>query len=185
MSDGVAELLPAPGGAKMCCVCGIFKPATNFYYHKDPYSSDGWCPKCKECRKKDRQKDLTDKVAKNIEQIETGLLKHIAAGNIRAPMCDVVSGGEMVLQAFGGMEGLAMKLAADYESSQIGSAARTKLLLGALMFVAKGMEKQQPIDFGTMSDEELQESLAKALGMHGRITEEPEAPRPVEGSEQE
>lgn len=167
----------ASGGSKTCSVCMTDKPATAFYFHRDKSSYDGWCPVCKECRKEARQKKVNSAVAKNLQDLGLETLKNIRTGKIRAPMCDVVSGGEIILQAFGGIEGLAAKLAADYESSDVGSASRTKLLLGALMFVAKGMEMQQPMDLSHMSDEDLKRALEKAIGVTSddrRITEEPE-----------
>jgi hypothetical protein len=177
------EVIPGPsGGAKTCAVCGIPKPATGFYYHKDKHSYDGWCPKCKECRLKDRRTKRNKEIKRHVDQVELDLLRKIGNGEVRVPMCDVISGGEIVLAAFGGMEGLAMKLASDYEAADIGSAGRTKLLLGALMFVSKGMEKQSPVDLGAMSDEELMEQLDKYM-KHGRITQEPENPGPVGSSE--
>lgn len=180
-------IVKGPGaGEKHCAACGTVKPATAFYFHSDKTTSDGWCPVCKECRKKDRQDKRNKEVAQNMADLGLKMLKGIEQGKFRAPMCDVVSGGEIILQAFGGIEGLAQKLAHDYESSGVGTAGRTKLLLGALAFIAKGMEQQQPVDLGTLSDDELKVALKKALGDdYRRVTDESEDSSSVGDSESE
>lgn len=166
---------------KICATCAVMKPATGFYFHKDSTLDDGWCPVCKECRKADRQVKRNAEISTELKHIELGLLKQIANGGGRAVMCDLVSGGEVVLQAFGGIEGLAQKLAADYEGMPIGTAGRTKILLGALQFVSKAMEQQQPYDLQSMDEDELRQKLKKALGDDiRRITDEPED-RPTVG----
>lgn len=185
----MAALLPeivGPGDSeKICATCGVMKPKTAFYFQKDASTDDGWCPKCKECRNKFKQEQRNKEIASHLQKIEMGMLKTIADGGGRQPMCDVVSGGEIVLQAFGGIEGLAQKLAADYEGMPIGTAGRTKILLGALQFVAKAMEQQKPMHLEEMSEDELKSALRKALGNEYRgITDESEDSASVGESKQ-
>lgn len=178
------EVLQPHSGEKQCCTCGIWKPLTGFYFQKDRHADDGWCPKCKECRKKYREQERNKEIAKKVRTIEHGILKKIASGQGRQPLCDLVTGSETILDAFGGIEGFAEKLALDYEATTAGTPARVKLLMGALAFVAKGMEKREPVELGGMSDEELQVLLAKALGSEqGRLTDESEDSTAVGESE--
>lgn len=178
------ELLGVPKGEKHCAVCGEVKPATAFYFHRDPHADDGWNPKCKKCRKKYRKEQVNKEIAANITKVQTNILAEIASGSSRAAMCDLLSAGETVLDAFGGMDGLAAKLAADYEASEVGSASRTKLLLGVTALVMKAAEQAKPVDVKTMDTDTVQRLLKSALGDdYKRLTDESEDSPPVGDSE--
>lgn len=180
MEPRLPELLGPGSDEKHCAVCGIVKPRTAFYFHKDATTDDGWNPKCKECRQKSRAVKENREIATNIAKVQENLLRNIAAGGGKESMPDIVSGGETMLDAFGGMTGLAQKMAADYEAAAIGTAGRTKLLLGALQFIAKAMEQRQPVDVSSLSTEDLRHALKDALGdEYRRLTSESEDGPPV------
>lgn len=175
---------PGDSSQKICAVCGVVKPATAFYFQKDVTTDDGWCAKCKECRNKYKRELDNREIAANLTKLQANALASISEGGGRQVMCDLVTGGEVVLQAFGGIEGFAQKLAADYEGMPIGTHGRTKILLGALQFVQKAMEKQQPVRLDQMDESQLREELKRALGEDcRRITDESEDSSPVGDSE--
>lgn len=166
---------PGDRSQKMCATCNVVQPANPFYFQRDASTDDGWCAKCKVCRNKYKQEIDNRKIAADIATIQHNLLANIANGGGRAVMCDLVSGGEVFLQAFGGIEGLAQKFAADYESMPLGSFGRTKVLLGILQFVQKAMEQQQPVRLEDMDEGQLREELKRVLGDEcRRITDQPE-----------
>jgi hypothetical protein len=177
MATPLPEIIGPGDSEKICAVCAIMKPASAFYFHKDPTTDDGWCPKCKECRKKDRQEERNKEVSVNLTRLQAQLLSRISNCEGRQSLCDLESGGEVMLEAFGGITGLAQKMAQDYEASPIGTHGRTKLLLGALQFVSKAMEQRQSIKVDTMDDETLKAALKDALGdEYQRITSQPPTP---------
>lgn len=174
-------------GVKICanasCPDGRL-PATRFYFHADQYAPDGLYPICKQCRDRSDQAIKNRKIAKAIVGSEQKLMSMVKSGDFHEMLCDVVSGAETVLKAFGGMEGLAEKLATDYEASPVGTPSRTKLLLGVLSFVAKGMEAQEPVNVSMLGDDELKTRLIEALGDGPRrTTDESEDHPPVGDSE--
>ncbi len=171
------ELLGVPKGEKHCAVCGEVKPATAFYFDKDSHSDDGWNPKCKDCRREYRQKEENKKIAAVVQQAQIDLLAKIANGEGREPLCDVVSGSEVILEAFGGIQGLAQHLVETFESCKPGTPGKVKVLQSVLQFVSKGMEKQQSVELGNLSDAELELEWQKRIGTNDRrLTSEPQNP---------
>lgn len=177
------ELIGPGSGQKICAACGVMKPKTAFYFQKDASTDDGWCPKCKQCRNEFKKQQKNREIDKNISKLQLNLLERVANGQGRKAIPDLESGGEIILEAFGGIEGLAQKLAMDYECSPLGTAGRTKILLGALQFVAKAMEQRPSIKVEAMDEETLKAALKDALGSdYERLTDESESST-VEGSE--
>jgi hypothetical protein len=77
------EVLGPHSGEKQCCTCGIWKPLTGFYYQRDQNADDGWCPKCKECRRKYREEQRNKEIAKKITKIETGLFETVTGLTVK------------------------------------------------------------------------------------------------------
>lgn len=180
----IPELMGPGDGEKRCAVCGEVKPKTGFYFSRDSHQDDGWNPQCKECRKKYRLEQRNREIATNLKQVQANLLKEIADGHGRKGMVDLQTGAEVVLEAFGGIEGLAQKLATDYEASPIGTASRTKILLGVVALTTKAMEASQPVDVSSLPIETIQRLLKDTLGdEYRRIADQSEDSSPLVGEE--
>lgn len=183
----MVEIRGPEDGVKICCTCGDRLPATKFYFHGDKNSPDGFYPQCKQCRAKARKDQENRKIGSVLAGGEQKLIRALHTGDLRQLLPDITSGSEIILEAFGGIEGLAQKLALDYEAAVPGTPVRAKLLLGVLGFVTKGMEAQEPVNVSTLTDAELREKLLQAFSDDGqrRLTAESEDQSPVGDSESE
>lgn len=173
---------PDQKGEKHCATCGEVKPATAFYFDKDPYADDGLMQKCKQCRREHQQNEENKQIAAKLGMVRDDLLAKIASGQGREPLCDVVSGSEVVLQAFGGIEGLAQHLITTFEQAKAGAPGKVKVLQSVLQFVSKGMEKQQSLDLGGLTDDELELEWQRRINGR-RLTSEPQNPAPMGDAE--
>lgn len=149
---------------RTCTRCAVKYPLDNVetHFHKDAKAPDGFHSMCKNCR---RRRDLAQSrenaaLAIRANTVTRKLIGQIVSSADTMTVPHIAHLGQALLDVFGGVEGFARNVAAEYDAAEPGSQARLKYLDMVKQCISKasdlGATKNPP---ELMSDEDLQRAM--------------------------
>lgn len=169
--------LPSPGeemgtslayvkdGQQLCDTCGEWLPLNGHYWHAHRDSDTGYRQTCKQCRTEDARDQKNRAVARRVEKLDAAaaeLIDRVSMGQFRQSP-DLIQMATEVLFAFGGPEGYAQHLLANYLSAKPGSPVRQKTLDRVLTLMERMHAAGIKTAYDQMTNEELAEELQRRL----------------------
>jgi len=167
-STNLSPVSPPPvGETQVCSECGLEQPLTEESYDRDKHRENGFRAVCKTCRSLQRQlahaQDTgIEELLRNLDQRTTSLLMEIS----KKPNLDlnllphIANVCEELMKVWGGPQGLAQRMMANYIAARPGSQMRFNYEREALAIIKLMNEQgigQKPIE--SLSDEELQKLM--------------------------
>lgn len=174
-SGGTSEIPPPPGGShqtQRCNGCKAYKPLTPEHFHRNRSKQSGFHDYCRECRSQKKEeraqeRDSVMAVVQELEQADLKMLQRIA--NSPDPvepttLPHVSTVLEHVMTMFGGSEGYARCVMAEFLASKPGSTQRQKLLDMVLRLTSKVTDSGAArVPLKHLSDEDLNREITRRL----------------------